>query len=170
MAHKHLFIREYPFIRNETHVEWREICSCGKSRLRQRRLRVRKLPKKDPRPKHRTPLKQVSDEKKVWLSKYKAQCQQDAPYQKCAMTGVVEHVSNLERHHPFGRIKERILAYVYLAHESHEEIHDRGKKAREDGWLHPMFWGHPARDDWPRPWPAFDERWWPDNLKRSTLT
>ena len=150
MTHKHKFIKASPHIRNETHIEWREICQCGKSRLRQRRLPVRKLPKRE-QPKHRTPMKQVSDAKREWLRKYREQCQQDAPYQRCAMTGRLEHKDHLERHHVARRLGQHILIYIYLTAPAHRLVEENAKWAREKGWLRNIGQGY-AIGTQPKPW------------------
>ncbi len=70
----------------------------------------------------------------------------------------------MECHHPFGRLGERILAFVWVCGPCHQMIHDEGQQARAMGWLQPEFDGRsgPA----PRPWQAIREGRWPKSLQR----
>lgn len=150
MTHKHQFTRIAQPVRGLTHITWQEVCSCGKLRQRSRRLPVRKLPKRE-QPKYRSPMKQVSDAKKEWLRRYREQCHQDAPYQRCAMTGRLEHKDNLERHHVARRLGQHILIYVYLTAPAHRLVEENTKWSRENGWLRNIGQGY-AIGTQPKPW------------------
>jgi len=60
----------------------------------------------------------------------------------------------LERHHPAGRIGQRILIYVYITPAKHRWIHDNSKAARELGWIRNEAQGFAHDPDQPRPWLA----------------
>lgn len=103
----------------------------------------------------RTRLKQMSDAKTDWSKKYESAKAKHPP----PMLG-------MEAHHPFGRIGERILCFIWVFRATHQAIHDRGIWAREVGWLQPPFDGRPMDNEYPRPWPKELECFWPPTYKR----
>lgn len=113
----------------------------------------------------KTPLRRQSKKKASFSAQYKKQVGADSKVQNCAWCGVTRHKDLMERHHPLGRVNERILAYVYLCHADHELIHDNGKASRLKGWLQPQFDGRQGNTQ--RPWAVECEANWPDNLKRT---
>jgi len=75
----------------------------------------------------------------------------------------------MERHHPFGRLNERIMAYAYLCNACHEGIHDFGSWSTTRGWLQPEFRGMQCHGQRAFPWKKECELNWPENLKRENL-
>lgn len=117
----------------------------------------------------RTPLKRQSAKKAIWSSKYLTGIALDYPKQYCASCGRVGHKYYFERHHPFGRVNERILAYLYLCHKCHADIHDSGSWSTTLGWLQPEFRGMQCHGQRAFPWKKECELNWPENLKRKNL-
>lgn len=118
-----------------------------------------------PKRKRRSGLRPVSKAKESWMKQYREMCRTDTPLQRDE-NGRLMHKDWLERHHPWGRIGERILAYVYITSELHEWIHAHSKEALSLGWLTPEYKGHVNSGKWPRPWSKQAEARWPASLKR----
>lgn len=112
----------------------------------------------------RTRLRRQSPKRAQWMRRYCDRLAMDDEKQSCARCLKMAHKGHLERHHPFGRLNERLLAYVYLCHPCHENIHDHGAMSREDGWLQPEFDGRSSANHH-RPWNSKVELNWPENLK-----
>lgn len=117
----------------------------------------------------RTPLKRQSAKKAQWTKQYCTRLVMDNPKQACAWCGNAGNKDSFERHHPFGRLNERILAYLYLCHTCHETIHDFGKASSLKGWLQPEFRGMQCHGERVFPWRKECELNWPENLKRENL-
>lgn len=116
------------------------------------------------KPLKRTRLRPYSPEKNAWNHKYVKAKKAFPSAVHCACCHHLFHKDVLEPHHPFGRIKERILAFVWLCQPCHRIIHDEGKQARSLGWLQPQFDGREGETR--RMWKQECEQNWPDNLKR----
>ena len=70
-------------------------------------------------------MKPVSDKRKKWLAKYRAQHEKDAMIQVCALCGTKGTKHSLERHHPHRRLGNYILVYEYVCGEPcHREIEE----------------------------------------------
>jgi hypothetical protein len=112
----------------------------------------------------RTPIRKVSKEKMAWIAKYARAKKLLPEYPVCAKCRLVRRIDGMQFHHPFGRIGERIMAFLVLCPFCHEMIHDEGAQARALGWLQPEFDGRsgPA----PRPWDVALEIPWPESLCR----
>lgn len=118
--------------------------------------------------KPRARIKPVSDAKSKWLKLYR-EAKDNAPaIVWCEMSGRPISKFEAEAHHPFGRLRERILAFVWLSSSSHRAIHDDGKEARRQGWLQPQYDGSKGKGA-PRPWSREAEAEWPENLKRANV-
>lgn len=97
----------------------------------------------------------MSREKQTWTTLYHAKCNQDTLFGAVYDLGwdgdkpvVIRKIGSrvgYERHHPAGRIKYRILCYVYISPELHRLAHDRAKLAREAGILLPEFDGRESQ-------------------------
>lgn len=103
----------------------------------------------------KTRLKQVSKGKSKWLELY-AKAKEANPPPK----------SGMDPHHPFGRIGERILCFVWISQDLHKRIHDNSSWAHEVGWLQPEFASRKSTGLEPRPWLKSEESNWPDKYKR----
>lgn len=121
----------------------------------------------------KTPLKRKGSLKKAspwrseWMRLYKEAKLQHGNYVRSAMSGLLLHVSDVSWHHPFGRVKERIMAFLPLTRAEHAQIHDFGSQSFKLGWLQPEHYGRIRVADWPRPWKPEFERFWPEKLKRT---
>jgi len=104
----------------------------------------------------KTPLAPVSPYKQAWNKLYNQKKAAEHKFQYCRLcflNGKINggHVSQLEAHHPMGRIGERIMHYVFLCRDCHEFIHHNGAEARRMGYLLPEFSGRIRREDHPNP-------------------
>lgn len=72
----------------------------------------------------------------------------------------------IQRHHPFRRLGEAILAFVYITAQKHHEIEHNGTLSREQGWI----WEGDPKDHVNRPWPEECERTWTEKFKRQPTT
>ncbi len=106
--------------------------------------------------KRKKALNKVSAKKRRWMDQYVVQKIRGAEWQKCPHCVGYAHKSMMEPHHPFGRVKERLLIYVWICKGLHQWIHDNGKVARELGWIQPQFDGRKADPSLPRPWEKQD--------------
>lgn len=148
-------------IRNEKN--WRTLQRMKRTPLK------RKTPMKRGCPRlKKTKLKGMSDRKKEFESAYRYAKFAAPSYVRTAdKPFALERKDYCDPHHPFGRVGDKILAFLWITKSKHEDIHDRGKKARADGWLHPPFWGMSLDPSWPRPWPEWAEEKWPEKYKRT---
>ena len=100
--------------------------------------------------KRKTRLKPMSKSKAWWTAQYqllkKATFQGQLP---CAMCGKMFDSSQLEPHHPAGRVGPRILQFRYLCHQDHQWVHDNSKEARERGLLLPEYDGRKSTPETP---------------------
>lgn len=131
-------------------------------RLRKTKIKTHGFPKLK-----KAKLSQVSSAKKLWLKKYGDAKSSWGCYVRPADASLsIEHKDACDPHHPFGRVGERILCFLWVTKQKHHDIHDNGTKARLHGWLHPPFWGMPLDLSIPRPWPIDYEESWPEKYKR----
>ncbi len=112
----------------------------------------------------KTPLRPVSCERTRWNSKYTRAKAHAPAFPSCARCGASRLRDHMEPHHPFGRLGERILAFVWVCGHCHDAIHDEGQQSRALGFLQPEFDGRTG--EVPRPWPIEAESRWPSSLKR----
>ncbi len=98
----------------------------------------------------KTRLKPMSKNKQGWVLLYK-----ERPKMK-----------GMESHHVFGRLGNRMLAYLFITPELHKWIHANGREARRLGWLQGPYDGRPLDPNAPRPWDSECESSWPDEYKR----
>lgn len=117
----------------------------------------------------RSRLRRQSAKRAQWTKKYCTRLVMDAQRQSCADCGKIGNKDSFERHHPFGRVNERLLAYLYLCHGCHKSIHDLGSLATSEGWLQPEFRGMQCHHERVFPWKKECELNWPENLKRENL-
>ena len=112
-------------------------------------------------------LKPMSDDKREWQKKYSDAKKHGSCYVRPAdRPFVLEHKQFCSPHHPFGRQGDKILAFLWMTWDGHNDKHDNAKKAYEDGWLHPPFRGMPLNPKHPRPWPVECEEHWPAKYRR----
>jgi len=96
----------------------------------------------------------MSKDKKEWVKLYQEAKANGSCYARPAdKPFALEHKDFLDAHHIFGRKGERILVFLWITKEKHQDIHDNGTTAR----LHP---------NWPRPWPVECEEGWPKKYQR----
>lgn len=116
----------------------------------------------------KTPLRRQSKKRALFNALYKKQLRDDLKVQECAWCGATRHKDLLDPHHPFGKVNERILAYIYLCRSCHDTVHDFGKASELKGWLQPEFRSMKCLRERVIPWAIECEANWPDNLKRTT--
>lgn len=118
----------------------------------------------------RCALKPRSTSKSAWEQRYQdAKVKDDTLQRPVDRPDLLLHRTNrlrLHPHHPFARIGDAILAYVYITKEKHEWCHANSKEAREQGWLQGPYDGRPVNPEAPRPWPEKSEESWPEKYKR----
>lgn len=130
--------------------------------------------RKPTRPTHSTEKKKrkkinpVSSKRRAWNEKYYAQVEKDAemqtPVDQPHLLYGKDNSYKIQRHHPFRRLGEAILAYCYITREAHEHIENHASWAREVGWIHDK---EPHGTEL-RPWPIECEKNWPEKFKRKT--
>lgn len=131
--------------------------------------RISRKPKSQPtEQKKRKRINPVSSKRRAWNDKYYAQVEKDAPYQSPVdqpdeLYGKDNHYK-IQRHHPFRRLGEAILCYVYITSEKHHDIEHNAKQSRANGWI----WEGDPEDHVNRPWPESVEilHNWPERYRR----
>ncbi len=128
--------------------------------------------------KRKTPLKAFSQLKRTRLNhKSKDKLEYDKLYEEAKAAGschvspedqpfVILHKDECDPHHPFGRAKDKLLAFIWITKGHHRRIHDANNVALELGWIHPAFRGAQLDPAWPRPWNEAAEKSWPKKYQR----
>lgn len=116
------------------------------------------LQRKTPMKRSTKPMRRVSVKREEWNRRYLASIESDADEQVCAITGMRAHKGHLTRHHPKGRLNERIMFYFYVTASKHNEFHARGEWAREHGYILPEMSGRQSEPDTPNPWKGKEPR------------
>jgi len=114
----------------------------------------------------KTRLKPASKEKSSWLAHYRERKKLDGHFVRCASSGLLMPVHLCEPHHPLGRVKKKLMCYIWISKTAHELIHDHGKQARACGWLLKPFYGGAYDPQERRAWPAWAEQFWPEEYLR----
>lgn len=112
-------------------------------------------------------LRAVGLNRKPWDDQYKARKAADGDYVRSAFSGIVLHrKTQADPHHPFGKVRERILAYLWVEKDWHKHLHDFNNQSLALGWIQPQFRGAHNDGTHPRPWREEFEGDWPDSLRR----
>lgn len=118
--------------------------------------------------KKRKKINPVSSKRRAWNEKYYAQVERDAemqaPVDKPHLLYGKDNSYKIQRHHPFRRMGEAILAYCYLTTAHHTWVEDHGRESRELGWIHDKDPDGTEK----RPWPESVEilHNWPEKYRR----
>ncbi len=81
----------------------------------------------------KTRIKQRSKEKESLSKKYTIVLGHKKQLQdRCTLCGIL---SDLDGHHPYGRVKENILRFILVCRPCHNQIHNYGSWAREVGLI-----------------------------------
>lgn len=116
--------------------------------------------------KKRKRINPVSSKRRAWNDKYFAQVEKDEAMQRPVdqpdKLYSKDNSYQIQRHHPYRRLGEHILLYVYVSSRLHTHIEDHGKWSREVGWIH----DHPPQPNDLRAWPASSEKHWPEKYRR----
>lgn len=108
----------------------------------------------------------MSSAKAEWKLLYATAKLLGSSYVRCAQSGLLMHKSEADCHHPWGRVGDRILAFVWISRTFHEHLHQFGKQSAALGWLQPAFRGGAYDPHYKRPWPQWAEEYFPQKYKR----